>query len=133
MLSCQPVAVHLLWPAHTKHVHQFVAVTLGLQTEAAAGQSHPAVLGTHRSVERTQEHPELWGALQVHHGMERLQAETQTETESYLVCVKNTSAQNNDTGLFKTLKEAKVLVQLHNEGQRRAQRDQWSVSVEMNP
>lgn len=86
LLLCQPVAVHLLRPAHTKHIHQFVAVTLGLQTEAATGQSHPAVLGTHRSVERTQEHPELWGALQVHHGMERLQA--QTERESHLVCIK---------------------------------------------
>jgi len=72
LLLCQPVAVHLLWPADTKHVHQFVAIAFCLQTEAAAGQRHPAVLGTHRSVERAEEHPELRRALQVHHGMERL-------------------------------------------------------------
>lgn len=69
---CQPVAVHLLRPADTKHVHQFVAVALGLQAEAAAGEGHPAVLGAHGGVEGAQEHPEVRGALEVHHGMERL-------------------------------------------------------------
>lgn len=59
LLLSQPVAVHLLRPTDTKHVHEFVAVALGLQTEAAAGQGHPAVLRAHRDVERAQEHPEL--------------------------------------------------------------------------
>lgn len=63
LLLYQPVAVHLLWPADTKHVHQSVAVTLGLQAKAAAWQSHPSILGAHWGVESTQEHPELRRAL----------------------------------------------------------------------
>lgn len=79
-LLCQPVAVHLLRPADTEHVHELVAVAPGLQAEAAAGQGHPPVLGADGGVEGAQEHPEVRGALQVHHGMEGLQEETQTNT-----------------------------------------------------
>ena len=75
-----PGALHLLRPADPEHVHELVAVAPGLQTEAAAGQSHAAVLGAHGGVERTQEHPEVRRALQVHHGMERLQGETEGRT-----------------------------------------------------
>ena len=83
LLSYQPVALHLLRPADPKHVHEFVAVALGLQTEAAAGQSHPAVLCTHGGVERAQEHPEVRRALQVHHGVERLQVEKRERFKFY--------------------------------------------------
>lgn len=89
----QPVAVHLLWPADTKHVHQLVAVALGLQTEAATRQRDPTVLGTNWGVERTQEHPELRGALQVHHGMERLQVETER---------RNTTVEREHYSTFRT-------------------------------
>lgn len=72
MSMYKPAAVHLLGPADPKHVHEFVAVALGLQTEAAAGQGHAAVLAAHWGVQRAQEHAQVWRALQVHHGMEGL-------------------------------------------------------------
>ena len=68
----RPVAVHLVGPADPEHVHEAVAVAARLQAEAAAGQGDAAVLGAHRRVQRTQEHPQLLGALQVHHGVEGL-------------------------------------------------------------
>lgn len=100
MLLYQPVAVHLLRPADTEHVHQFVAVALGLQTEAAAGQSHPAVLGTHRSVERAQKHTELWRALQVNHGMERLRADRKKQEETLSVNIRAERYRQNEISQY---------------------------------
>lgn len=88
VLLCQPVAVHLLRPADAKHVHQLVAVTLGPQAEVAARQRHPAVLGAHGGVEGAQEGPEVWGALEVHHGVEGLQVEQRDRSTRTLVSVR---------------------------------------------
>lgn len=67
-----PAALHLLWPGDSKHIHELLAVSLGMVTQAPAGQRHPSVLHTHGGIQGTQERPEVWRALQVHHGVEGL-------------------------------------------------------------
>lgn len=72
VVAHQPVAVHLLRPADAKHVHDFVAVAFGLQTQPAAGRGRAAILAADGRVQSAQKHPELGGALQVDHGVEGL-------------------------------------------------------------
>jgi len=71
--SYTPATLHVVWPGQSKYLHEFVALVLRLLAEGPARHGHLAVHGAHRSVQGTQEHPQVGAAHQVHNGMKRLQ------------------------------------------------------------
>lgn len=57
-----PVTVHVVWPGYSKYLHEFVALNLSPLADWSTWHRHLAIDGAHRSVQGTQEHPQVSAA-----------------------------------------------------------------------